>query len=316
MSANAKVSVVVPVYNASKWLPDSFCSFEQQTYPNIEWILVDDGSTDDSLDRCLAWCSADARRRRIVHKVNGGSSSARNYGLDFATGEYVLFWDCDDTQSPDAVEKMAKGISGKGCVSVCALRRVESDGCRHDLFACDPCTLGSADAIEKWLRGGVSTGPYSKLVPRDLLVANNIRFEVGVINEDVLWTARVLAAADSVTFLGIPLYCYISREGSVTRGFDARFTIVFDNCNKLENFVLSRYPSLSDAVAEYSARSCWSVILAASRGHNRRQFPDVYARSMDEFALRREDISRYCHSPKDRVLQILVGTRIYGLLRR
>ena len=116
---------------------------------------------------------------------------------------------------------------------------------------------------------GVSTGPYSKLVPRRLLIDNGIRFEEGVINEDVLWTAEVLAASSSVAFLGEPLYHYIAREGSATGTFDSRVAIVFDNCRRLECFVLGLFPDLEKDCAAYCARACWSVILSASRVRTR-----------------------------------------------
>ncbi len=100
--------MIVPVYNAEKWLSASFRSFEGQTYSNAEWVLVDDGSVDGSAALCSKWCSADPEKRRLVRKTNGGASSARNVGLDAATGDYVLFWDSDDEQDSKAIEKMVK----------------------------------------------------------------------------------------------------------------------------------------------------------------------------------------------------------------
>ena len=110
------------------------------------------------------------------------------------------------------------------------------DGLQYDLFTCKQHTVMNDAAVGEWL-GGVSTGPYSKLVPRRLLIDNGIRFEEGVINEDVLWTAEVLAASSLVAFLGELLYHTISREGSATGTFDSRVAIVFDNCRRLEHFV-------------------------------------------------------------------------------
>lgn len=72
-----KVSVIVPVYNVEEWLPGSFCSFEEQSYSNIEWVLVDDGSTDEPAGLCAEWCSADIARRRFVRVLAGALSSLR-----------------------------------------------------------------------------------------------------------------------------------------------------------------------------------------------------------------------------------------------
>ncbi len=108
MMNQPKVSLIVSVYNAEKWIPSSFRSFEGQAYSNAEWVLVDDGSVDGSAALCSKWCSADPEKRRLVRKTNGGASSARNVGLDAATGDYVLFWDSDDEQDSKAIEKMVK----------------------------------------------------------------------------------------------------------------------------------------------------------------------------------------------------------------
>jgi len=120
--------LIVLVYNAEKWLPVSFRSFEGQTYSNAEWVLVDDGSVDGSAALCSKWCSVDPKKRRFVRKTNGGASSARNVGLDAATGDYVLFWDSDDEQDPKAIEKMVRGLPSANGVAVCAIRRVLPDG--------------------------------------------------------------------------------------------------------------------------------------------------------------------------------------------
>ncbi|GEM_PF-2006695 len=316
MMNQPKVSLIVPVYNAEKWLPESFRSFEAQTYRNIEWILVDDGSTDGSADLCTVWCDADPVCRKLVRKRNGGASSARNVGLDNATGDCVLFWDCDDVQSPDAVRKMVDSLPGKDGVAVCALRRVEPNGSYQDLFTCDRATVSSERAIRMWLEGKVSTGPITKLVPRELLLDNGIRFEEGITNEDVMWTAEVLAAAGSVVLMGESLYRYIAREGSVTMSFSPKTVNVFDNCRKLESFISAHFPDLVDCCNMYCARSCWNVALSASRGGNKKKYPEVYARAMLEIGTRKVDLVKWCATPKDRALRFLVKTGLYGLLRK
>ena len=105
------LSVIIPVYNAEKYLCKCIESLLSQTYTNLEIILVDDGSKDDSLSICREYEKADSRVK-CFHKENGGLSSARNYGLDRATGEYITFVDSDDVISLDffssAVNTMAK----------------------------------------------------------------------------------------------------------------------------------------------------------------------------------------------------------------
>ena len=153
MKNQPKVSLIVPVYNAEKWLPVSFRSFEGQTYSNTEWVLVDDGSVDGSAALCSKWCSVDSKKRRFVRKTNGGASSARNVGLDAATGDYVLFWDSDDEQDPKAIEKMVRGLPSANGVAVCAIRRVLPDGSWCDIFTCKYHVVEPDAAIGEWLGG-------------------------------------------------------------------------------------------------------------------------------------------------------------------
>ncbi len=158
MTTQPLVSVIVPVYNAADYLPATFRSFEGQSYGNTEWILVDDGSSDDSADLCNEWCSIESARRSLIRKQNGGASSARNVGLEHAAGDYVLFWDCDDEQSPTAIERLVENSPGCDGVAVCAIRRVLPDGNSFDLFACRRHESTSEDALDEWLRGGCLQG--------------------------------------------------------------------------------------------------------------------------------------------------------------
>lgn len=105
------ISIIIPVYNAEKYLKTTVGSILAQTYKDFELLLVDDGSTDSSLQICQAFSNQDSRVT-VLHKSNGGVSSARNYGLDHANGEYILFSDSDDYHYPDNLEVMANEIKG------------------------------------------------------------------------------------------------------------------------------------------------------------------------------------------------------------
>lgn len=310
------VSVVVPVYNKRQFLGEALRSFDRQTYGRVEWILVDDGSTDGSGGVLSSWVPRSGESR-VVSKENGGASSARNEGLRRARGEFALFWDADDLQDPRAIERM---VAAAACehvnVVVSAIRRIRRDGSELDLFTCEGHAASSERAIEEWLRGGVSTGPYSKLVRTSLLRDRSISFEEGVINEDVMWTAELLGAAGTVYFIGEPLYHYVERPGSVALTTSLRLLDVFDNCSKLESYIGGRFPNDTDACAEYCAGACLSVILAAARGNARRAYPDLYARSMRELAERRADIRRFHRGIKDRIRIALVELGLYGHIMR
>ena len=115
---NAKVSVVVPVYNVEKYLSRCLDSIINQTYRNLEILLVDDGSTDKSGEICDYYALKD-NRIKIFHKNNGGVSSARNYALERMSGDYVTFVDSDDTLSIDAVKKLSSLMKNVGGCGLC-----------------------------------------------------------------------------------------------------------------------------------------------------------------------------------------------------
>ncbi len=106
---NEKVSVIIPVYNGEKYLDNCIKSVANQTYKNLEIIVIDDGSTDRTVDICEEWKEKD-HRVRVLHKPNGGRGSARNAGLAMATGEYIHFVDADDWIEEDAIESLYKAL--------------------------------------------------------------------------------------------------------------------------------------------------------------------------------------------------------------
>lgn len=172
MAQRPLVSVIVPVYNASDYLAATLRSFEGQSYGNVEWVLVDDGSTDGSAQVCAEWCAADPLHRRLFRKQNGGASSARNTGLEHAVGAYVLFWDSDDTQSSLAIEKLVECSHGFDSVSVCAIRRMLPDGRERDLFTCKRHESTPEEALDEWLRGGCLYGFVKRRGPLDFSITH------------------------------------------------------------------------------------------------------------------------------------------------
>lgn len=128
-----KISVIIPVYNSEKYLPQCMDSVLAQTYGDMEIILVDDGSTDGSPAVCDGYAAKDSRVQ-VIHQQNGGAGAARNAGLDAATGDYIGFIDSDDYIEPDMYEKLYRAIQKTGAdMSLCDFYYVWPDG-RTDTF--------------------------------------------------------------------------------------------------------------------------------------------------------------------------------------
>ena len=124
MFRNSLISVIVPVYNVEKYLPQCLNSIINQTYKNIEVVLVDDGSTDDSGNICEEYKKND-ERIIVVHQKNSGLSAARNVGIEISTGEYITFIDSDDYISPDYIENLYSALEQYSAdIAICDLKKV------------------------------------------------------------------------------------------------------------------------------------------------------------------------------------------------
>ena len=216
MEQKPLLSVIVPVYKVEAYLPqcvDSLCS---QTYPNLEIILVDDGSPD----RCGALCDDYARRDsrfRVIHKENGGLSDARNAGIEAATGEYLAFADSDDWLEPDAYQALMEAALRHRAELVCAGRYDEEEGA---------CTVGLCPEREELVSGTelvrrifhwdhLDSAAWDKLYARRLF--RDIRYPVGRVVEDVPTTYRIALLAGGGVLLPKPVYHYRHRSGSITQ---------------------------------------------------------------------------------------------------
>ena len=204
------VSIIVPVYNAQKYLRACVDSILQQTYKDIECILIDDGSGDDSASICSSFAKAD-QRVVYVRQENSGVSSARNHGLALAGGKYILFADSDDLLKRDMVENMVATIEGDGtdCVVCGAVYFTESltDTIEETL---PRATLRSKEAAASFFAKEYSAtlmnSPWNKLYKRELIQSE---FDTSVdIGEDMLFNLAYFQNISSISYLDKALYCY------------------------------------------------------------------------------------------------------------
>lgn len=213
------VSIIVPIYNVKKYLVSCIESLCAQTYQNLEIFLVDDGSTDGCGEVCEYYATRD-QRFRVMHKKNGGISSARNMALDQCEGEWVSFVDSDDVLSPVFVEVMVEAARSTGSLvsTLCHCTDFNDDDPVESRFArsCAEATIAlvsNRKAVELMLYQQVEQGAAYKVC--HCSVVGGIRFPEGVIFEDVVPTCHMFEAASSIALVNASLYGYRHRENSI-----------------------------------------------------------------------------------------------------
>lgn len=213
------VSVIVPVFNVQQFLEKCLNSIIKQTYSKIEIILVDDGSTDNSLSICKKYSEMD-HRIKVFHQENKGVCIARNKGIEVATGEYIMFVDSDDTISKNMIEQMMNLIEkNKTSLVMSGLNFVYSNHTDSSGNSEKIRIINQKDLIKAFFEDSkmklVLYGPYNKLYSSNII--KKIQFEENIrIGEDLLFVFQYLLLIEEAIFLDLPLYDYYKRETSVT----------------------------------------------------------------------------------------------------
>ena len=221
------VSVIVPVYKVEKYLDKCVESIVEQTYKNLEIILVDDGSPDNCPSMCDDWAARDSRIK-VIHKENGGVSSARNSALDAAAGDYICFVDSDDSIDPSYYEKLHQAAVQSGAeIAIGDILYFEADGSLsgYQEKALRTEVISGDEAIHR-MRLTPFIHLTTRLHRRELF--DTLRFPVGKNYEDAFTTPLILEQVTKVACVGEPLYHYkFNPVGIVRTKFD------FKNLNEV-----------------------------------------------------------------------------------
>lgn len=226
-----KVSIIIPVCNIKDYVRQCVLSVISQTYKNLEIIIVDDGSSDGSPDLCDKLAREDDRII-VIHKENGGLSSARNAGLDVATGDYYLFLDGDDRLETVAVEKLVAVARQNEFPDIIQFQYSEVDESGKPIYSVTFTESIEAvtDEKEKYDRlyrlGGCGASSCTKFTAAGLF--ENLRFKEGIIHEDEYIVTDLLSRSDKIVYYDIALYLYYFRNNSiVTSNFSSKKLDVF-----------------------------------------------------------------------------------------
>ena len=248
------ISVIVPVYNIEIFVERCIKSIVEQTFKNLEIILVDDGSTDSSGDICDRWGKCDSRIK-VIHKKNGGLSDARNCGLDIASGNYISFIDGDDFIDKDMYKDMLNYISKHECdICICGMCKTENG----KEFVTRPYTyenieftiLNSELAIKEVLNDKIDVSSCNKLYKRNII--GELRFPYGKTNEDFALIYKLFFFSKKIIIINKNYYRYIQREGSITTTkFNEKQFDKYYNCLEMIDFIKFNIPQLFNDAEQY-----------------------------------------------------------------
>lgn len=212
------ISVIVPVYNVAKLLERSVESIRKQIYPNLEIILVDDGSTDMSGSFCDVYAKKD-QRIRVIHQANQGLSAARNAGLKIAKGKWITFVDSDDSIRPEMIDLLHKMCYQKRTkMSICSFYEVKNEGSGElKLQQQDhEKVLPTFDCIKAMLcEEGFSMSAWGKLYARELF--DLVKFPERRLYEDVGTTYKLVLQCDEIAVSSVKAYNYYQNQNSITK---------------------------------------------------------------------------------------------------
>lgn len=213
MDREGSISIIIPVFNVEQYLDECLLSAVNQTYRNIEIVVINDGSTDSSSDICEEWARKDARIK-VIHQENGGLSVARNTGIEYAKGQYICFLDSDDYLVPDCCEKIIKSFLQYNIDMVSFGFFRDQDYALQEDTQRPTGVLCACEALDCLLRGRIDSYVWTCAYRREIF--EDIRFPEGRNFEDIGTMYRLILAASNILFMENKLYYYRYRRNSIS----------------------------------------------------------------------------------------------------
>ena len=216
---NELISIIVPIYNVEDYLERCITSLIEQTYKNIEIILVNDGSQDKSLKICEKYKNIDSRIR-IINKKNGGLSSARNAGIKIAKGKYFVFVDSDDYIDKTMIDFLHKDIQiKKADISICGFYNVFENKIEKSIHCGEEFILNSEEVLTLLYSNYcvLTSLSWNKIYKREIF--DDLKFTEGRVHEDDIIILDIINKCNIISFNLKPLYYYIQRKNSITGNF-------------------------------------------------------------------------------------------------
>ena len=300
------ISVVIPIYKVEKYLDRCIESIVNQTYQNLEIILVDDGSPDNCPRICEVWARKD-NRIKVIHKENGGLSDARNAGMRFAKGEYIAFVDSDDFVSKDFFETLIMvAFQEDSDIVECNVTKFYGEG-QIGGFADDLsiCTYNPESALS----GLIAENPFHQHVWNKLYKVDCVKgilFPIGKLNEDEFWTYQVFGRAKRVTKINKTMYFYFQRRDSIMgEKYSIRRLDALEGKANRQDFIQRSYPSLTEQSKIDFYGSCifaYQSVLKYLKGKEKTDAIDIIKRYKQKCTLSVSEIMKIHGSSKKYLL--------------
>lgn len=320
MEQDILISVIVPVYNAEKYLVRCVDSILNQTYGHLEVILVDDGAKDNSGAMCDEYARKDDRIR-VVHKENGGLSSARNAGIDIATGEYFGFVDSDDWIEPDTYETML-GLAVKYDAKMVVGGRydVDADTMEKTIGLCpekEEVISGIEVLGRVFLWDNCDSSSCDKLFHRSLY--EGLRYAMGVVSEDVALFPFTAERAQRVVMCNKAFYNYYHHGGTISTSRLSEKSFHFgEHTGRIYDYIRQNYPQIERQAHHLRVMGLNHTLLCydLADADHRKKFTSQGRKCRAQMRKHLPFILKNpAYGKKERVVFLLLAVGLYRLLR-
>lgn len=302
-----KVSVIVPVYNVELYIDKCIDSIVNQSYKNIEIILVDDGSKDSSGKICDKYQNKD-ERIRVFHKVNGGLSSARNYGIKKATGDWYVFVDSDDWIDKYMIQKLLMFADKMSVEIVCCGKvLVDLNGTAQKIHTLENFCLSPEKIIPLAVFDKeVGVSAWGKIYKKQLF--EDIRFPEGEIHEDVAIMYRLFMKCKKIGVINKALYFYRNNpEGISKQDYNEKYDIVLKHDLENEKIIGSISKELKEIMSVAVANSCVDMLIKIIKTPNGTK---IYNKQYEQYKKNlKERIRLYCSNT-----QVITKKKIWSII--
>ncbi len=308
------LSVIVPFYNVEQYWQRCLASLSDQPYDRrVEYILVDDGSTDGSASIAQRYCLERPEQFRIIHQENRGSGAARNAALRQAKGRYVGFADADDWIEPGMFTRMLDtALHRNADVVLCDVYKVSVSGRKRRISYMHTGEGGVDPAADKTFVFASGFSPWNKLIDKTLFLHNDLFFAEGILHQDLAVLPAVLSRSGKIVNVSEPLYNHVVRPGSSVRLWSDKVYDIFKALDRLKAVLPSRY---DDEMEYLTIRELFYHVLPEHYRPDasfRRFFEAAVSRFLADYPLWQDNpYVRESGLPHRLYLQLISGNRVW-----